>query len=87
MEIASAATVVAALAGEAMVKGATPEEIETKMLNLKVESGVDTQFVISLLSRFEINGFTIADDDMQRVGFGIYPEASLFITRARPTRR
>lgn len=84
MEIASAATVVAALAGEAMVKGATPEEIETKMLNLKVESGVDTQFVISLLSRFEINGFTIADDDMQRVGFGIYPEASLFNHSSTP---
>ena len=84
MEIASAAMVVAALAGEAMVKGATPEDIETKMHHLKVESGVDVQFVISLLSRFEINGFTIADDDMQRVGFGIYPDASLFNHSSTP---
>ena len=84
MEITSAAMVVAALAGEAMVKGATPEDIETKMHHLKVESGVDVQFVISLLSRFEINGFTIADDDMQRVGFGIYPDASLFNHSSTP---
>lgn len=41
MEIVSAATVVAAFAGEAMVKGVMLEEIEMKMFNLKVELGVD----------------------------------------------
>ena len=60
-----------------MRSGITPEEIEERMERAR-ERGVGDECVLGLLSRLEVNGFTIADDDHQRLGFGIYPDAALF---------
>lgn len=77
VQIRSAARVAVALACGAMRSGITPEEIEERMERAR-ERGVDDECVLGLLSRLEVNGFTIADDDHQRLGFGIYPDAALF---------
>ena len=77
VQIRSAARVAVALACGAMRSGITPEEIEERMERGR-ERGVDDECVLGLLSRLEVNGFTIADDDHQRLGFGIYPDAALF---------
>jgi len=77
VQIRSTARVAVALACGAMRAGITPEEIEERMENAR-RRGVDDESVLKLLSRFEVNGFTIADDDHQRLGFGIYPDAALF---------
>ena len=77
VQIRSAARVAVALACGAMRAGITPEEIEERMKRAR-ERGVDDECVLGLLSRLEVNGFTIADDDHQRLGFGIYPDAALF---------
>ena len=78
MEISSAGMVVAALMAGAMRRGATPDEIERRMEESREKYGIDGKSCVELLSILEANGFSICGDDQERLGFGIYPDASLF---------
>ena len=76
--------VVAALMCDAMRPGIEPDEIEAKLATLKEEQDVDPQSALQLLSIFEANAFSMATEDGQRLGLGIYPSASLFNHSSTP---
>ena len=76
VQIRSAARVAVALA----CGRCAPESRRRRLKRMERgrKRGVDDECVLGLLSRLEVSGFTIADDDHQRLGFGIYPDAALF---------
>lgn len=80
MEISSAGVVTAALMAGTMRKGVTEDDIECAMTAMKEKYGIDAKSCVKLLSILEANGFSITqgDGDPDRLGFGIYPDASLF---------
>jgi len=83
-ETAAMAQIIVALMADAMRPGITPDEIEAQMRALKTTKGVETKMVLELLSRLAVNAFSIATDDGQRLGLGIYPSASMFNHSSTP---
>jgi hypothetical protein len=83
-DASASSMVVAALMCDAMRPGIEPDEIQEKLAALKEEQDVDPQSALRLLSIFEANAFSIATEDAQRLGLGIYPSASLFNHSSTP---